>query len=50
MFFNREDIGAYDLKTSFPNETYGDDSKTLRECGLTPNATLYMVTRKKKTV
>jgi len=36
----------YDLKTSFPNQTYDESNKTLRDYGLTPNATLHMVTRK----
>ena len=34
---------SYDLKTSFPNASYTDLDKTLKECGLVPNATLHIV-------
>lgn len=40
----RNDDGVpYVLKTSFPNQTYDNLDKTLKEYGLVPNATLHVV-------
>lgn len=41
-----DNLPVYHLKTSFPNKSYDDVNKTLKECGLVPNATLYMVVSK----
>ncbi|XP_033879933.1 UBX domain-containing protein 11-like [Acipenser ruthenus] len=40
-----EEQHLYDIVSSFPQQRYSDDSKTLRECGLVPNATLLLRNR-----
>jgi len=37
---------VYDIKSSFPNRTYSDDKRTLKDYGLVPNATLHIVVRR----
>ena len=34
--------GAYALRAAFPSKQYDDDLATLRQLGLTPNATMMM--------
>jgi UBX domain. len=46
FYFRDTNVALYDLKTSFPNQTYTDMKRTLRDYDLTPNATLHMVARK----
>jgi len=38
-------IGTYLLKTAFPPTLHDDDTATLDDSGLTPNATLHLVRR-----
>ena len=33
---------AYQIVSAFPNRVYDNDEATLKECGLTPNATLHL--------
>jgi hypothetical protein len=33
---------AYQIISTFPNRAYDDDEATLKECGLTPSATLHL--------
>lgn len=40
------DALPYAIKTSFPNQVYDNPSLTLQECGLVPNATLHLLSKK----
>uniref|UniRef100_W5M8U6 UBX domain-containing protein 11 n=1 Tax=Lepisosteus oculatus TaxID=7918 RepID=W5M8U6_LEPOC len=40
-----EDCPEYDIISAFPQRQYGDESQTLQQCGLTPNATLLLRVR-----
>lgn len=42
----KEKHSNYQLKTSFPNQTYDNDGETLEDCGLVPNATLHILLKK----
>ena len=37
----------YEIVSTFPAKVYDDQSATLQESGLTPNAALYLRTKKK---
>ncbi|XP_075460055.1 UBX domain-containing protein 11 isoform X3 [Ascaphus truei] len=36
------DLGSYDVLSRFPHRVYDDDTHTLQECGLVPNASLFL--------
>lgn len=43
LFFPRGgDSGSYEIISTFPQRVYTDNSRSLQECGLIPNASLLL--------
>lgn len=38
----KKDAGSYELRTTFPNRTYRDETETLLTAGLVPSATVFI--------
>jgi len=39
----RAKVGSYEIRTAYPNRAYEDESETLEEAGLVPNAAVRLV-------